>query len=133
LPEEEEISELCTMRFLICFLSFLIVSFTAAAQTKVKLSDLKEHIGDSIMVEGPVKAVRYAEGVDQSFTFITMGNPNNSLIVILTSDTRNQYSVKPEDAFRNKSIRVTGRLASNNNTLQMTISDPTQIVVLDKK
>ena len=121
------------MRSLICFLSFLIFSFTASAQTKVKLSDLKEHIGDSIMVEGPVKAVRYAEGVDQSFTFITMGNPNNSLTVIITSDIRNKFTVKPEDAFRNKSIRVTGRLANNNDKMQMMITDPIQIVVLDKK
>ena len=125
--------ELCAMRSLICFLSSLIFSFTASAQTKVKLSDLKEHIGDSIMVEGPVKAVRYAEGVDQSFTFITMGNPNNSLTVIITNETRNQFTVKPEDAFRNKSIRVSGRLANNNDKMQMLITDPTQIVVLDKK
>jgi hypothetical protein len=118
------------MRFAVCFVSFFVFSFTAISQTKVKLADLKEHIGDSVLVEGPVKNI---DSANQAQTFITIGNSNNSLIVVITAAVREKFSVRPEDAYRDKTVRVSGRLLNNNGKMQMILSDPSQIVLVDHK
>jgi len=121
------------MRFLICISSCILFSLQALSQAKVKLADLKEHIGDSVVVEGAVKAIQYSENTKQSSTFITVGNLNNSLIVVITRTVRKKFTVKPEVAYKDKSIRVSGWLVNRNNKPQIVIKDPSQIVLIDDK
>lgn len=105
----------------------------ALSQTKVKLSDLKHHIGDSITVEGQVKTIAYRDSTNSSPTLITIGNMGGSLNILIESSVRNKFSVKPEEAYRNKTIQVSGKLLNNNGKMQVVIIDPSQIVLVDHK
>lgn len=125
--------ELCNMRFLFCSLMIISFPFMALSQTKVKLSDLKHHIGDSITVEGQVKTIAYRDSTNSSPILITIGNMSGSLNILIESSVRNKFSVKPEEAYRNKTIQVSGKLLNNNGKMQVAIIDPSQIVLVDHK
>ena len=121
------------MRFLFWFLMIVGFNFPAFSQTRLKLSELKNHIGDSVTVEGKVKTIAHKDSSITSSTLITIGNISNSLTVVIENAIRNKFSVKPEDAYRNKLIRVSGRLQNNNGKVEIMINDPSQIVLVDHK
>jgi hypothetical protein len=122
------------MRLIIALLLFLVLPFAALSQTKVKLSDLQKHIGDSVIVEGPVKTITHRDSSSlNSSILLTIGNGTNSLTVIIDNSVKNRFTVKPEEAYKNKSIRVSGKLQNANGKMQILISDPSQIVLIDHK
>jgi hypothetical protein len=122
------------MRFLVALLLLFIVPFAALSQTKVKLSELKRYVGDSVMTEGKVKTITHEDSSSlTSPILITIGNGSNSLTLVIASAVRSKFSVKPEDAFENKSIRVSGKLLNLHEALQIMINDPSQIVLIDHK
>jgi hypothetical protein len=121
------------MRFLFCSLMIISFPFMALSQTKVKLSDLNHHIGDSITVEGQVKTIAHRDSTSSSPTLITIGNLAGTLTVVIESSVRDKFSVKPEESYRNKTIQVSGKLLNNNDKMQIVILDPSQIVLIDHK
>jgi hypothetical protein len=122
------------MRFLVALLLLFIVPFAALSQTKVKPSELKRYVGDSVMTEGKVKTITHEDSSTlTSPILITIGNGSNSLTLVIASAVRSKFSVKPEDAFENKSIRVSGKLLNLHEALQIMINDPSQIVLIDHK
>lgn len=122
------------MRFIIALLLFLLIPFAAMSQTKVKLSDLQKHIGDSVIVEGPVKTIIHQDSSSPtSPILLTIGNGTNSLTVVIENSVKNKFTVKPGEAYKNKSIRVGGKLQNTNGKMQIIISDPSQIVLIDHK
>jgi len=100
---------------------------------KVKLADLKQHIGDSVIVEGAVKNIQYLPNEVLSPTYINIGNAGNLLTVVIWAKTRNLFTIKPENAYKNKSIRVSGRLLNDKGNPRIIINNPSQIVLLDSK
>lgn len=122
------------MRFIIALLLFLVIHFAAMSQTTVKLSDLQKHIGDSVIVEGPVKTIIHQDSSSlTSPILLTIGNGTNSLTVVIENSVKNKFTVKPGEAYKNKSIRVSGKLQNTNGKMQIIISDPSQIVLIDHK
>ena len=120
------------MRFLIALLLLFFVPLAALSQTKVRLSELKRHVGDSVMVEGAVKTITHKDSSSlTSPILITIGNGSNALTLVIGSAVRSKFSVKPEDAFKDKSIRVSGKLLNVHELLQIMINDPSQIVLID--
>jgi hypothetical protein len=73
------------MKFLFFFFILLGVLFSCFSQTKVKLDELKDHIGDSVVVEGSVSGTRYLENADRSPTFLNIGGayPKNLLTIVI--------------------------------------------------
>ena len=114
---------------------FIGISISSFSQMKVKLTEVTDHIGDSVMVEGKVTDIKSLENVGSSATYITVGGANskNSVTVVISGVDRYKFSVKPEEAYKNKSIRITGKVLSNNGKPEIVVHDPAQIVLVDKK
>ena len=114
------------MSFDDAFLALLLLvsafSLSASSQAKAKLSDLKNNVGDSVMVEGRVKRVQQVGDTNNLSTLITFGANNNSVYLVISSAVRKKISVRPEEVYKNKSIRVIGRLVNNNKRMQIVIS-----------
>lgn len=115
-------------------LVFLVISFASAGQSKVKLTELKDHIGDSVIIEGRVNSIQYLREVERSPTYLYIGSayPKQKLTVVIFGSNRTKFTVVPEDAFKNKTLRVTGKISDNGGKLQMVVSDPAQIVAIEK-
>lgn len=100
----------------------------------MKLTELKDHIGDSVIIEGRVNSIQYLREVERSPTYLYIGSahPKQKLTVVIFGSNRTKFTVVPEDAFKNKTLRVTGKISDNGGKLQMVVSDPAQIVAIEK-
>jgi len=114
-------------------LVFLFLSVSSFSQTKLKLSEVSSHIGDSVIVEGKVTDVRY--DIDSGATYLNLGGTNskNSVTVVILGTDRDKFTVMPETAYKNKSVRVNGRVLGNSESPQIIVHDPVQIILVDKK
>lgn len=123
------------MKTIFFFIIGLGICFCSRSQPKLKLAELKTHVGDSIVVEGKVNSVQYLPAEAKSPTYINVGNvaSENLLTVVIWGEQRRQYTVRPEDAYQNKKIRISGILTQNNGKYEIIILNPSQIVVIDKK
>ena len=115
-------------------LVLLAISFTSFAQTKVKLKKLKHHIGDSVIIEGRVNSIQYLQEAERSPTYLYIGGnyPRHKLTVVIWGADRTKFTVLPEDAFKNKDLRLTGRVSDDNGKPQMVVSNPAQIILMEK-
>ncbi|HWI90683.1 MAG TPA: hypothetical protein VNT20_05370 [Flavisolibacter sp.] len=85
-------------------------------------------------MEGPVKTITHQDSSSlTSPILLTIGNGTNSLTEVIENSVKNRFTVQPEEACKNKSIRVSGKLQNTNGKIHIMISEPSQIVLIDHK
>jgi len=101
----------------------------AGAQDTIKLEQVKQHVGDSVIVCGRVDDTHYLVTADNSPTFLNMGGvyPKQLLTVVIWADAREQIKGKPEADFKNKNICITGKIELYKGNLQIVIKKAEQI------
>jgi hypothetical protein len=109
---------------------FLCASFSGFSQIKVKLSELTDHIGESVTTEGRVTDAGYDSS--SSVTYLNVGgvNSKNSVIVLIRGYDRDKFTVMPEIVYKKQPIRVTGKVLNDNGKLEIIVYEPSQIVLL---
>ena len=114
-------------------LSVLLIfgSIIGFAQTRVDLAEVGKHAGDSVVVEGKVYSTRYFADSKNAPTLLNMGAafPNQLLTVVIYREQRKAFFDTPEDYYKGKTIRVTGRVELYKNKPQIVTTTPLQIVV----
>lgn len=72
-------------KILICIAIIFCSKSVLFAQKEIKLEELKDHIGDSVKVQGNVYGVRFLESAKNTPTFINIGAayPNQLLTVVI--------------------------------------------------
>lgn len=114
-------------------LSVLLIfgSFMAVAQTRVDLAVVGRHAGDSVVVEGKVYSTRYFADSNNAPTLLNMGAafPNQLLTVVIYGEQRKVFFDTPEDYYKGKTIRVTGRVELYRDKPQIVAKTPSQILV----
>ena len=116
------------MRTLAFVLLFAVATTAPAlAQATIAPAAAKEHVGETVTVEGAVSEVHHA--ASGRATFIDMGGryPNNAFAaVIFQSDAGKFPNV---DALNGKTIDVSGRIRLYRGTPEIVLSDSGQIKV----
>ena len=112
-------------------LLFLVAGFTASAQSKISIDDVKQHIGDSVEVCAKVFSTRFLESSNGTPTLINLGGiyPNEKLTVVIFGDNRGKFKEKPEDAWKDKDICITGKITEYRGKPQIVIAGPEQVKV----
>jgi DNA/RNA endonuclease YhcR with UshA esterase domain len=108
-----------------------LLSLCSYAQKQIKLSDLNDHIGDSIEVRGNVYGVRYLANAKNTPTFISLGAayPDQLLTVVIWGDVRQQLVYKPEEVITGHGeITIFGKVEEYKGRPQITIRNPDQLV-----
>lgn len=108
----------------------LLFAFSATrAQKNITLTELNDHIGDSITVTGKVYGIKYFENAKESPTLINIGAayPNQLLTVVIYGDDRKKLSIVPEKAFSDKELSISGKVELFKGKPQIVIHSENQI------
>lgn len=85
-------------------------------------------------VYGEVKSTKYATGSNGRPTFINIGASypaSNRVTVVIWGESRGNFSSAPERFYSGKTVCVTGELYAYDGAVQMEVTAPSQIQVLD--
>ena len=101
------------MKYLfLCLLTLHSYAASSQKQVEINLMEVSNHVGDSVKVCGVVASARHVTTVDNTPTFLNLGNayPNQLLTVVIWDDVRKQFTYKPEEYLLNKQVCVLGRV-----------------------
>lgn len=90
------------------------------------------HVGETLVVCGPVVDGRYAAKSNGKPTFLNLGKkyPDpGRFTVIIWGDARDQFSSPPEELYLNHTICVSGEIEAYNGLVEIVVEDPAQIEV----
>lgn len=119
------------MKKLFFGLLFVTIATMVQAQADIKLEDAKTHVGDSVKVCGKVFSTRYLESASNTPTLINLGGayPNELLTVVIFGENRGKFKEKPEEAWKDKTICITGRIMDYRGKPQIVVTKAEQVSV----
>ena len=108
-----------------------IGSFTVSAQQTIKLDELSNHIGDSVIVSGKVYGGRYLSRSENAPTFLNVGGdfPNQLLTLVVWGKDRTNFKTAPEEAYKGRQVQIAGKVELHRGKPQIIIYDDAQIVL----
>jgi hypothetical protein len=112
----------------------LILSLAAAAQKEVRLEDVGQHVGDSVVLTGKVAGGRYfpqGEGVP---TLLNIGAPypHQLLTVVIRGTARKEFAGAPEKDLLNKEVRVAGKVELYKGKPQVMVYSAAQLTIAEE-
>ncbi len=112
-------------------LLLLVLAEAAQAQATITLEEAKARMGDSVQVCGKVFSARFLENANGKPTLINLGGayPNELLTVVIQGANRDKFKDKPEEAWKDKTICITGRISEYRGKPQIVIVVPEQVKV----
>jgi exonuclease VII large subunit len=115
-------------------LALFLTAFTITtyAQKEIKLEQLKDHIGDSVKVQGIISGVRFLESSKNTPTFINVGGayPNQLLTVVIWGNVRNKLAIAPSTKDAGNKIIVSGKVELYKEQPQIVIKNPKQFEIV---
>jgi hypothetical protein len=119
------------MRILLAAI-FSLCFIASEAQKEIKLAEVKDHIGDSVKVQGIISGVRFLETAKNTPTFINVGGiyPNQLLTVVIWGDVRKNMSIVPSTKDAGNKIIVTGKVELYKDKPQIVVKDPAQLEIV---
>lgn len=90
----------------------LFATFLSHGQTKIKLEEVGQHIGDSVQVSGKIYSGRWLQGATGRPTLLNMGAlyPNQLLTVVIWGKDRMSFDYAPDKELIGKEVWVTGKV-----------------------
>jgi hypothetical protein len=112
----------------------LLITFASAAafaQTTIAVKDAAKHIGENVTICDKIYGGKFLNGA--GLTLLDMGgaHPNEVLTLLIKGDDRKKFKDAPEDAFKGKSVCVTGTLVDYKGKPEIIITEATQIKPVD--
>ena len=119
------------------FFVLLLLSFTSSlcAQKEIKLADVKNHVGDSVKVEGIIYGIKVFTDDDKNPTLslINLGAdyPNQLLsIAAYPASYKNTSKVFPGEAFKGHIAIIYGKIELYKGKPQIVIHSPDQLHIV---
>lgn len=114
---------------LISFIVTLLITFSASAQTEIKLEDVKNHVGDSVKLIGKIYGGKYIKSIKGSPTFLDVGGkyPNAPLTLVIWENVRKQFASAPEELYKDKDVWIIGKVKLYKEKPEIVISKPSDI------
>jgi hypothetical protein len=110
----------------------LLYHSVSNAQTDIKLRDLKEHVGDSVKVQGKISGVSPNSRSSKRPTLIYVGEkyPKQALTVSISPQTRSKLHITPSTSDVGNIVWVCGKLEKYKGNMRIRITDPRQLDVV---
>ena len=93
-----------------------------------------DHLGEYRTVYGPVVDTHFAERSEGKPTFLNLGKPfpeEPRFTVVIWAGARESFSEPPEELFKGRTIRVTGRIEIYEGAAQIEVKGPEDIEPVD--
>ena len=119
------------MRKLLTAVVLLASTYTVSAQQAIKLEELSNFIGDSVIVSGKVFGGRYLSKSENAPTFLNVGGdfPNQLLTLVVWGKDRNNFKMAPEEAYKGHHVQVAGKVELHRGKPQIILYKDDQIVI----
>lgn len=120
------------MRFRVILVSVAALLLAAAQSAVYSSQSAKDHIGETATVCGTVVGGRYAISSRGRPTFVDFDQqyPNSDFTALVWGENRSKFG-RPETAWLNQKVCVTGLIQSYRGTPEIILSDPAQARVGD--
>jgi hypothetical protein len=103
------------------------------AQTEIKLQELKQHIGDSVKVQGKISGVAASSGgTNKQDTFIYVGEkyPRQALTLSISLEAIKKLHITPSVADVGNIVWVSGKLEAYKGKATIRVTDPRQLDIV---
>lgn len=119
------------MKYIGSLLFALSLSMAVMAQKSIKLEDVGQHVGDSVILTGKVFGGRYFANSEGAPTLLNIGAayPNQLLTVVIRGAARKELAGAPEKDLLNKEIRVSGKVELYKGKPQVVVYSASQVSV----
>lgn len=109
-------------------ITFLISNILLLADN-ITSSQASNFIGKSKTVCGKVASTYYAKNSNGSPTFLNIDKPypNQEFTVVIFDEYRMNFTIAPEEYYKNKNICVNGKIDYYNYSAQIKVKKPSQI------
>jgi DNA/RNA endonuclease YhcR with UshA esterase domain len=116
------------------FVSLLTVfSTTLYAQKEIKLEEVKDHVGDSVKVEGKIFGVKAFSDDDGNTTLVLLNlgadYPNQVLTIAVYPSAKADGVVMPNESFKGDKAIVTGRIELYKGKAQIEVRIPNRLFI----
>jgi hypothetical protein len=95
--------------------------------TPVKLQEIGNYIGDSVLVYGRVLNEQQIEAPAGNFTILNIGEDFTLLTVAIQDRNKNGNTTTPEYTYKDKVVRIRGRVQWNNGKPEISVNNRGQI------
>lgn len=99
----------------------------ATGPTVIPWSEAHEHIGEDVVVEGEIVATH----TSPLSTLLSFDRGFNRFTAVIRPANRNAFPPTPEEFYKGKHVRISGRLIEYEKKAEIILTSPSQIVVLD--
>lgn len=113
------------------YFSFLILaSIATKAQSKIEISNVSKHLGDSVIVCSKVFGTKFLEQSASQITFINLGAayPNSPLTVVVLGKDRPHFPSAPEALYIDKEVCASGVIKLNRERYEIVITKPSELI-----
>lgn len=119
------------MKNLLTVVLLTIGAYTASAQQSIKLEEISNHIGDSVIVHGKVFGSRFLSKSEDAPTFLNVGGdfPNQLLTLVVWGKDRSNFKSAPEEAYKGQEVQVAGKVELHRGKPQMILYRDNQIAI----
>jgi hypothetical protein len=108
-----------------------LVTAAVSVDTTLTGEDALQHLQETNTICGVVASAKYLESSREKSTYLNFDRPypNQTCAVVIPASSRSRFKNPPETTFLGKRICVTGFITASHGKPQVTVTDPSQIVV----
>lgn len=117
------------MRVVIALL-FTAITTHLYAQKEIKPEEVKDHVGDSVIVQGKISGVRFFETNSRTLINVGASYPNQVFTIVILPDVRNQLHVIPTSNDAGNIVWVTGRVELYKEKPQIVVKNIHQLDII---
>lgn len=93
----------------------------------ISWTQAEQHVGEEVIVEGRIMATH----TSPLSTLLSFKEDFSSLAAVIRPADRDAFPPQPEEYYRGKSVRITGRILETGKKLRMVLTSPRQIQLAD--
>lgn len=118
------------MKSLPIALLLLLCGLFTRGQISINITDISQHIGDSVTVCATVESMRYFENSNRKPTLLNLGAkfPNQFLTVLIWDDVRSAFPGNVDELL-NKEICITGTVILFKEKPEIIVYHPGQLIM----
>ena len=115
----------------IILFSFLI----SRSQTKIELSEVASHVGDSVKLEGKIFGIRSFENGGETFILVNLGAayPNQLLTLKVYPSSKSEGTILPGKDNIGDTAIVIGKVELYKGKPQIVVRDPGQLLIVQER
>lgn len=111
-------------------LLFTAITTQLYAQKEIKPEEVKDHVGDSVIVQGKISGVRFFETNSRTLINVGAQYPNQVFTIVILPDVRNQLHVIPTSNDAGNIVWVTGRVELYKGKPQIVVKNIHQLDII---